>query len=109
MLLATSHAPAAMAHEMKNAVHGNRAEGAARIAGPHTRSVKNSTSPLQQQRLRAGKLRTARRYRRPSVRGLSDRPSQFGKEATLVPGQLSASHTRGVKAQSVSEKPQKES
>jgi hypothetical protein len=39
MFWATTHAEDAIAHEMKNAVHGSRAFGAARIAGPQTRSV----------------------------------------------------------------------
>src|ERR1700724_1729285 len=44
-LSATTHAPAAIAHEMKNAVHGSRVVGAARIAGPQTRSVKRLSIP----------------------------------------------------------------
>src|SRR5260370_42349026 len=36
---ATAHAADAIAHEMKNAVHGIRAVGEARIAGPQARSV----------------------------------------------------------------------
>src|SRR6266446_960213 len=36
---ATTHAADAIAHEMKNAVHGSRVLGAATIAGPQTRSV----------------------------------------------------------------------
>ena len=36
MFWATAHAADAIAQEMKNAVHGNRVVGAARIAGPQT-------------------------------------------------------------------------
>src|SRR5258708_2464761 len=36
---ATTHAADAIAHEMENAVRGGRVLGAARIAGPQTRSV----------------------------------------------------------------------
>jgi hypothetical protein len=39
MFWATTHAADAIAHEMKNAVHGSRVFGAARIAGSQTRSV----------------------------------------------------------------------
>src|SRR6266436_5255945 len=42
---ATTHAEDAIAHEMKNAVHGSRALGAARIAGPQTRSVNRLIIP----------------------------------------------------------------
>src|SRR6266700_6262785 len=42
---ATTHAADAIAHEMKNAVHGSRAFGAARIAGPQTRSVNRFIMP----------------------------------------------------------------
>src|SRR5713226_9293278 len=42
---ATTHAADAIAHEMKNAVHGSRALGAARIAGPQTRSVNRLIIP----------------------------------------------------------------
>src|SRR6266404_547110 len=39
MFCATTHTADAIAHEMKNAVHGSRALGAARTAGAQTRSV----------------------------------------------------------------------
>ena len=39
MFLASTHAAAAIAQEIKNAVHGNRAFGVATIAGIHTRRV----------------------------------------------------------------------
>src|SRR6266481_3747255 len=42
---ATSHAADAIAHEIKKAVHGSRALGAARIAGPQTRSVNRLIMP----------------------------------------------------------------
>src|SRR5258708_28235557 len=42
---ATTHAADAIAHEMKNAVHGSRALGAARSAGPQTTSVNRLSMP----------------------------------------------------------------
>jgi hypothetical protein len=45
MLPATSHAPDVIAHEMKNAVHGIRVVGVARIAGIQTRSVNRLSIP----------------------------------------------------------------
>jgi hypothetical protein len=45
MFWATTHAADAIAHEMKNAVHGSRFVGAARMAGPQTRSVNRLIIP----------------------------------------------------------------
>ena len=45
MFWATTHAADAIAQEMKNAVHGIRAVGAARIAGPQTSSVNRLIIP----------------------------------------------------------------
>jgi hypothetical protein len=45
MFWATVHAAAPMAQEMKNAVHGIRAVGAARIAGPQTSNVNRLIIP----------------------------------------------------------------
>jgi hypothetical protein len=44
-LAATAHAAAAIAHEIKNAVQGNRVLGAATIAGTHTSRVNKLNIP----------------------------------------------------------------
>ncbi len=45
MFWATAHAADAIAQEMKNAVHGNRVVGAARMAEPQTSSVNRLIIP----------------------------------------------------------------
>jgi hypothetical protein len=45
MFSATAHAAEAIAQEMKNAVHGSRAVGVAKIAGPQTSSVNRLIIP----------------------------------------------------------------
>src|ERR1700732_86071 len=45
MFCAPTHAADAIAHEMKNAVHGSRALGATSIAGPQTRRVNRLIMP----------------------------------------------------------------
>src|SRR6266851_1932096 len=53
---ATAHAADAIAHEMKNAVHGIRALGEARIAGPQTRSVNRLIIPASALAATRGKI-----------------------------------------------------
>src|SRR5258708_11761874 len=53
---ATTHAADAIAHEMKNAVHGSRVLGAARIAGPQTRSVNMLNMPASVLAATRGKI-----------------------------------------------------
>src|ERR1700682_1079202 len=53
---ATTHAADAIAHEMKNAVHGSRVLGAARIAGPQTRSVNRLIMPASAIAATRGKI-----------------------------------------------------
>src|SRR5216684_1428611 len=56
MFCATTHAVDAIAHEMKNAVHGSRVIGAARIAGPQTRSVNRLIMPASAVAATRGKI-----------------------------------------------------
>src|ERR1700686_68698 len=56
MFWATTHAADAIPHEMKNAVHGSRVVGAARIAGPQTRSVNRLIMPASAPAARRGKI-----------------------------------------------------
>ena len=58
MFWATAHAADAIAHEMKNAVHGSRVLGAARIAGIQTRSVNALNIPASAQAATRGRTRT---------------------------------------------------
>src|SRR6266404_3169415 len=53
---ATTHAADAIAHEMKNAVHGSRVLGAARIAGAQTRSVNRLSMPASVLAATGGKI-----------------------------------------------------
>jgi len=56
MFWLTTHAADAIAHEMKNAVHGNRVFGAATIAGPQTSKVKRLTMPASALAATRGKI-----------------------------------------------------
>src|SRR5450432_1573821 len=56
MFWATTHAADAIAQEMKNAVHGNRVLGAARIAGPQTSSVNKLIIPASAHAATRGKI-----------------------------------------------------
>ena len=56
MFWATTHAADAIAHEMKNAVQGSRVVGAARIAGPQTRSVNRLIMPASALAATSGKI-----------------------------------------------------
>src|ERR1700687_2476246 len=56
MLWATTHAADAIAHEMKNAVHDSRVVGAARIAGPQTRTVNTLIMPASALAATRGKI-----------------------------------------------------
>ena len=56
MFWPTTHAADAIAHEMKNAVHGSRVVGAARIAGPQTRSVNRLIMPASALAATRGKI-----------------------------------------------------
>src|ERR1700676_1666265 len=56
MFWATTHAADAIAQEMKNAVHGRRALGAASIAGPQTRRVNRLIMPASAIAATRGKI-----------------------------------------------------
>jgi hypothetical protein len=60
MFWATTHAAETIAHEMKNAVHGSRVVGAARIAGAQTRSVNRLIMPASALAATRGKIENGR-------------------------------------------------
>ena len=56
MLPATTNTAAVIAHEIKNAVHGNRVFGVATIAGSQTRSVITLNIPASAHAATRGKI-----------------------------------------------------